>query len=109
MKIFSNNIMIYNNFYNSDKNGTLIIVIPSEIFEENGEISININIFNNSYYKDLSIKLILNDQNENNLIFNLNNLILILVVSIFSGAGTFFIFLRKRKINKNLFEITFKH
>jgi len=109
MKIFSNNIMIYNNFYNSDKNGTLIIVIPSEIFEENGEISININIFNNSYYKDLSINLILNDQNENNLIFNLNNLILILVVSIFSGAGTFFIFLRKRKINKNLFEITFKH
>ena len=130
--IFSNNILIYKNFYNSNKNGTLIILILSEIFEENGEKSIFIDIFNNLYYNDLSIKLTIffhnnqnddnqnddnqnddnqndDNQNENNLIFIFNNPILILLISIFSGAGTLFIFQRKRKINKNLFEITFKH
>ena len=127
VRIFSNNILIYKNFYNSNKNGTLIILISSEIFEENGEKSIFIDIFNNLYYNDLSIKLTIffhnnqnddnqnddnqndDNQNENNLIFIFNNLILILLISIFSGAGTLFIFQRKRKINKNLFEITFKY
>ncbi len=112
VRIFSNNTLIYKSFYNSNKNGTLIIVIPSEIFEESGEKLIYIDIFNNLYYKDLSINLTLifnNNQNENNLIFIFGNVILIFVISLISGAGTLFIFQRKRKFNKNIFEITFKH
>ena len=112
VRIFSNNTLIYKSFYNSNKNGTLIIVIPSEIFEESGEKLIYIDIYNNLYYKDLSINLTLvfnNNQNENNLIFTFGNVILIFVISLISGAGTLFIFQRKRKFNKNIFEITFKH
>ncbi len=111
VKIYSNNIFVYENYYNSSKNGNLLVIISSEIFESDGEKLIYIDVFNNSYYNDLSIKLslnIYNYQNENTFPI-LSNVIFILIISLISGVGALFIVKRTRKINRSIFDITFKY
>jgi len=111
VKIYSNNILVYENYYNSSENGNLFVIISSEIFESDGEKLIYIDIFNNSYYNDLSIKLSLNLYNyqTENLFPILSNMIFILIICTISGVGALFIVKRKRKFNKSIFDITFKY
>lgn len=111
LKIFSRNILVYENIYTTSNEGLLVVNLSSIIFYHDGEKEINILISNHTYIENYSINLVFDLYNiQNEISLNLlSNATTIIFFGAISGMGGALIYKRRKKINRSIFDISFKY